>query len=47
MRLTPEEFGILKTSGDTVAAKIAEMRIQRQTILRLREREAILQRVTA
>lgn len=45
MRLTPEEFGILKTSGDSITLQIAEMRQQRQTVFNLRERDTSLSRL--
>jgi hypothetical protein len=45
-RLSPEEFGLLKSGGDTVAAMIAELRQERQKVFRLREQDALLTRVS-
>jgi hypothetical protein len=42
MRLTPEEFGMLKASADGITGQIAEMRQTRQMVFNLRERDAKL-----
>lgn len=44
MRLLPEEFGSLKSSGDSITAMIAELRQERQKVFRLREQYAALSR---
>jgi len=44
MRLTPEEFGLLKGSGDEMVRIIAELRQERQRVFRLRERDTLLSR---
>ena len=44
MRISPEEFGLLKSSGDTATAMIAECRHERQKVIRLREEDLDLSR---
>ncbi len=44
-RLSVEEFGLLKSSGDSITALIAELRQTRQKVFHLRERDAALARV--
>jgi hypothetical protein len=44
-RLSIEEFGFLKSSGDSIAALITELRQTRQKVFHLRERDAALTRV--
>ena len=43
-RISPDEFSLLKSSGDTATAYISELRQQRQKVLRIREQDAILSR---
>ena len=45
-RLSPEEFSLLKSSGDAAVAVIAELRQERQKVLRLREQDAAISRAT-
>lgn len=42
MRLSPDEFSLLKAAGDAVVAIVAELRHERQKVYRLREQDAML-----
>lgn len=47
MRLSPDEFGLFKASGDTAIALLAELRQTRQKVYRLREQDATLSQASS